>query len=245
MQYMGSKARHAKELLPIILKDRKPGQWYVEPFVGGANMIDKVDGPRIGADSNEYLICLLDAVSNGWVPPELVTEEEYNCAKGDRAIDPWTAFIGYGCSFGGKWFGGYARGKNAKGDWRNYASESKRNLLKQSPKLKGIDFRYCSYLDLEIPPSSIIYCDPPYANTTKYATGNFDHDTFWQWCRDKDAEGHQVFVSEYTAPDDWECVWEKRTGANFASGRKNQSERVERLFVMRRSNAPNMIHNPA
>lgn len=36
MKYMGSKARHAKELLPIILANRKQGQWYVEPFVGGA-----------------------------------------------------------------------------------------------------------------------------------------------------------------------------------------------------------------
>lgn len=42
MKYMGSKARHAKELLPIILKDHTPDMWYVEPFVGGANMIDKV-----------------------------------------------------------------------------------------------------------------------------------------------------------------------------------------------------------
>ena len=46
MKYMGSKARHAKELLPIILKDRKEGQWYVEPFVGGCNMIDKVTGKQ-------------------------------------------------------------------------------------------------------------------------------------------------------------------------------------------------------
>lgn len=35
MKYVGSKNRHAKEILPIILKDRKPDQWYVEPFVGG------------------------------------------------------------------------------------------------------------------------------------------------------------------------------------------------------------------
>ena len=38
MKYMGSKNRIAKYILPIILKDRKEGQWYVEPFVGGANM---------------------------------------------------------------------------------------------------------------------------------------------------------------------------------------------------------------
>ena len=42
MKYMGSKARIAKHILPIILKDRKPNQWYSEPFTGGANLIDKV-----------------------------------------------------------------------------------------------------------------------------------------------------------------------------------------------------------
>ena len=49
MQYMGSKNRIAKHILPIMLAERKPDQWWVEPFVGGANMIDKVEGNRIGA----------------------------------------------------------------------------------------------------------------------------------------------------------------------------------------------------
>jgi len=44
MKYMGSKNRIAKHLLPIMLAERKPDQWWVEPFVGGANMIDKVEG---------------------------------------------------------------------------------------------------------------------------------------------------------------------------------------------------------
>ena len=74
---MGSKARHAKEMLPIILKDRKEGQWYVEPFVGGCNMIDKVSGNRIGADVHEYLIAMWQAVSVGWLPPYKFTEEDY------------------------------------------------------------------------------------------------------------------------------------------------------------------------
>ena len=42
MKYMGSKARFTKEILPIILKDRKPEQWYVEPFAGGMNVICEV-----------------------------------------------------------------------------------------------------------------------------------------------------------------------------------------------------------
>ena len=53
VKYMGSKSRHAKDILPIILKYRKKDQWYVEPFVGGGNMIDKVNGNRMGADYNE------------------------------------------------------------------------------------------------------------------------------------------------------------------------------------------------
>ena len=36
MKYMGSKNRIAKYILPIMLKDRKPNQYWVEPFVGGA-----------------------------------------------------------------------------------------------------------------------------------------------------------------------------------------------------------------
>ncbi len=231
MKYMGSKNRHAKELLPIILKDRTPGQWYVEPFVGGANMIDKVEGNRIGADIHPHLICLLDAVANGWIPPDSVTEEEYKILQGRQINDPMVGFVGFGCSFGGKFFGGYARGKNNNGSWRNYASETKRNLLKQAPNLKGILFVCSRYDQLVIPPNSIIYCDPPYAGTTKYATGAFDHDAYWQWCRNKAIEGHKVFVSEYNAPADWACVWEKKTTANFASTREGGSERIERLFT--------------
>ncbi len=230
MKYMGSKARFAKEILPIILHDREEWQFYVEPFCGGANVIDKVDGNRIGSDVNQYLIELLKALSNGWVPPENVSEIEYRSAKDKMIVDPVTAFVGFGCSFGGKFFGGYARGKNNSGSWRNYASETKRNLLAQAPNLRGIDFRCGSYSDLDIPKNSIIYCDPPYEGTTKYSTSGLDYKAFWQWCRDMSSAGHKVYVSEYNAPDDFECVWEKKTNANFDSGRVGGSERIERLF---------------
>lgn len=104
MKYMVSKARHAKELLPIILKDRKPGQWYVEPFVGGANMIDKVDGNRIGNDFHPHLIAMWKAVAEGWVPPEFVGEEEYARLQSFKNIDPVTGYVGFALSFGGKFF---------------------------------------------------------------------------------------------------------------------------------------------
>ena len=230
MKYMGSKNRHAKELLPIILKDRKPDQWYVEPFVGGFNMIDKVTGNRIGNDSNMYLVELFRAIQRDWEPPSNVSEEEYNEIKEDQYSHPpyMVGFVGFGCSYSGKWFGGYARGNTANGTPRNYALESKKNILKQN--VKGIIIQNKNYLDLEIPENSIIYCDPPYADTTKYKD-DFDHAVFWDWVRKKHAEGHSVFVSEYTAPPDFKCVWEK--SVNNTLDKDTGSKRgVERLFIV-------------
>lgn len=231
MKYMGSKNRHAKDMLPIILKNRQPNQWYVEPFVGGFNMIDKVDGNRIANDSNFYLIELFKAVQNGWEPPDTVTDEEYSVIKRNKDLYPpyLVGFVGFGCSYSGKWFGGYARGNDAKGFPRNYALESKNNILKQ--KIDGIIMSNKNYLELEIPENSIIYCDPPYADTTKYKD-DFDHEVFWNWVREKDAEGHTVFVSEYNAPDDFECVWQK-TVNNTLTKETGSKQGVERLFVKR------------
>ena len=229
MIYIGSKNRHAKEILPITIKGRTPEQWYVEPFVGGANMIDKVDGNRIGADKHFYVIELLKAIRDGWIPPSVVTEEDYQKAK-DSDDAKYKAFVGFCASYSGKWFGGYARGKDSKGNPRNYADEQKRHLMKQAAGLRGIDFKSVEYDMLPIPPNSIIYCDPPYAGTTKYATGGFDHAAFWQWCRDKVAEGHRVFVSEYNAPDDWVCVWEKPVCSSLTAD-TGAKRNVERLFV--------------
>lgn len=157
MKYMGSKNRHAKDILPIIVAARKAYQYYVEPFVGGFNMIDKVSGPRIANDSHKYLIALFKKLQEGWVPPDWVSEEEYLTIRidKDKYPDHVVGFAGFCCSYSGKWFGGYARGNDAKGYPRNYCLESKKNLLKQVPKIQGIDIRCGSYLDLKIPANSL------------------------------------------------------------------------------------------
>eukprot|EP01093_Parvamoeba_rugata_P003733 TRINITY_DN15078_c0_g1_i1.p1 TRINITY_DN15078_c0_g1~~TRINITY_DN15078_c0_g1_i1.p1 ORF type:complete len:134 (+),score=27.62 TRINITY_DN15078_c0_g1_i1:235-636(+) len=78
MKYMGSKARFAKYLLPILLKNRVPEQVYVEPFAGGMNMIDKVTGVRIANDQHEELMAMWQAlIYDNWDPPKSVTEEDY------------------------------------------------------------------------------------------------------------------------------------------------------------------------
>ena len=227
MKYMGSKARHAKELLPIILANRTEGQWYVEPFVGGANMIDKVGGNRIGADLHTSLIEMWQSVSNGWLPPEQVSEGMYKEAKSlpESALK---GYIGFAMSFGGKWFGGYPRDSAGK---RDYSLEAYKNAQKQFPKLLGVDFRHSSYQDLDIPAKSIIYCDPPYKDTTQYKD-SFDHEPFYEWCRQKHKEGHQVFVSEYQMPDDFTCVWSKEVNSSLTKD-TGSKKATEKLFTLK------------
>ena len=227
MKYMGSKNRIAKDILPIMLKDRKERQYWVEPFVGGANMIDKVEGNRIGADFNKYVIEGLLSIRDHLdeLPKDNTefTEEMYKQLRKDDSYKH-KGYASFQFSFGNKFMGGYAK-NNSNTD---YVAQGFRSALKQSPKLQGIDLIHCSYDELEIPSNSIIYCDPPYEGTTKYKD-DFNHTKFWQWCRDKSKEGHIVFISEYSAPEDFECIWSKEI---ISTLNKNQKDKkTEKLFV--------------
>ena len=186
MKYLGSKNKIAKHLLPIILKNRKPEQYYVEPFMGGGNMIDKVEGLRIGNGINYYLIEMWKALQKGWIPPDVVTEEEYRYYKKCQEIeDPaMVAFIGFLCSFGTRWFSSFAKNNQN----RNYAKVGKNSLIKQMPYMKGVELQNTTFDKLIIPDNSIIYCDPPYESTTGYKDV-IDHKAFWQWCRERENTG--------------------------------------------------------
>lgn len=238
MKYMGSKNRIAKHILPIMLYGRKPGQFWVEPFVGGANMIDKVDGNRLGADINEYLISMWRALQEGWMPPDFISEDNWRDIR--EKMDSHypkhiISFCRFGCSFGADWNGGYAR--NVRKDTPNaevlnsttksYCRQSKNNILKQIPSILEVGFLNCSYDELYIPPNSKIYCDPPYEGTTEYKD-TFNHSKFWQWCRNKANEGHEIYISEYTAPDDFICLYsaELRNGLNNTKETKKATEKL-------------------
>lgn len=234
---MGSKAKHATEILSAITKEvgglTGSAQYenWVEPFVGGANMIDKVYGMnRFGNDINEYLISLFQAVQDGFMPPDEITEAQYHDIKNnpEKYSKALVAFTAIGCSYSGKWWGGYARGNANNGSPRNYCLESKKNLLSQD--LKGIVFTSGEYHQMVIPEKSIVYCDPPYAETTKYKN-RFDHDAFWKWCEDLSKTGVKVFVSEYKAPEGWRCVWQKEVH-NSLTKDTGSKKGVERLFTI-------------
>lgn len=237
MIYMGSKRRIAEQILTIILEGRKEGQYYVEPFCGGCNTIDKVPGNRIANDSNPYLIAMWEALSWGWDPPKTISREHYcgvrECYSQNTDAYPmhyigWVGFVG---SFNGRFFdGGYSGHSVTKSTGRveDCIGSAIRNILAQVPLLDGVQFTNRSYADMIIPPNSIIYCDPPYEGVKKYAY-SVDHEDFWGWCRERVAEGHDVFISEYRAPDDFVCVWERKLRAQVNPGIGKQA--IEKLFI--------------
>jgi len=235
MKYMGGKDRIANNILPIILKDRIDNQYYVEPFVGGCNVIDKVNGNRIGSDKSVYLIEMWKSLSNGEKFLNEIDKQTYDKARTEfnnktnlYFSDSEIGWIGFMASYNGRFFDGGYNGNYKK---RNYTKESIDNITKQVPNVLGVDFYCCDYKELEIPYNSIIYCDIPYKNTKQYLTSkNFNHNVFFEWCREKTKQGHKVFISEYNAPDDFKCVWSGNIKSYMKAGR---SENVtEKLFTI-------------
>lgn len=241
MKYVGSKNRLAKELVPIIqsyITDDTKG--YLEPFVGGANMIDKIEcDNKFGCDIHEELIELLKYIQNtNNILPTTIKEEEYNKVRLNKdKYEKWyVGFIGFCATFGAKYFGGYARGfKEDKITPRDIPAESIRNIEKQRKNLQNIKFKCCSYDEINKNIKDfVIYCDPPYKGTLKYTT-DFDYDKFYKWCKEM-SKNNIVLISEYWMPEEFECIWEKKTTVRIDSNKKSKDkkmERTEKLFIYR------------
>lgn len=95
--------------------------------------------------------------------------------------------------------------------------------------MQNVQFTNLNYYDLIIPNNSIVYCDPPYENTTKYKVETFNYKLFWEWVR-YISKTNIVFVSEYNAPNDFECIWNKKISSRLSG--KNMFS-VEKLFKLK------------
>lgn len=237
MKYMGSKARLSKDIVPILqdIIDKNKIKTYIEPFVGGANTIDKIKCEnKIGLDNNKYLISLWQKLQSGYVIPKSLTKEEYDKIKENKDNYPeeLVAIAGILATYNAKWFGGYAKITKTKiGTTRNYYDESKRNVEKQINNLNDVEFicsDYKSLLNKKIK-DSLIYCDPPYEGTTKYGDNEFNHKEYWDFVREM-SKDNIVICSEYNAPEDFECIFEKQlTTTMDNASRKKDTEKLFKL----------------
>lgn len=218
-----------------ITKDTKG---YLEPFVGGANMIDKINcKKRIGCDIHKQLIALLQhAQLHEEDLPERILEDEYKMVQANKNDYPdwYLGLVGFCASFGAKYFGGYARNSRSdnSGKWSAGAIN---NLKKQLPRIKDVEFRNICFQDLPLEKieNYVIYCDIPYRGTTKYATNSFPYEEFYDWVKAASVN-NMVLISEYAMPEEFTCIWQKETRTLLDSNKQrmdSKNVRVEKLFT--------------
>ena len=231
MRYQGGKSRIAQAIADQINQNVSGGGTpFISLFCGSCAVEAKIRGFSriICNDKQEYLIALLRAVQRGYDPPAYVSESDYKLIRDHKDLDKaLTGFVGFGCSFGGKWFGGYARNKNGT----NYALQSKKSLLKDMANLKDAEFTCGDYRVAPVPCGAVVYADPPYSNTTGYGGEKFDSVEFWRYMRILAQTGHQVFISELQAPADFVTVWEKPFTRTIDRNKNNQFKVTEKLFT--------------
>lgn len=227
MQYMGGKSRISKQIAEVLNSTIDKDTPFVSLFCGSCAIESKLQTDiKILNDKHPYLIAMWQALQNGWMPPDVVTKEEYYRVKSNMDENPaLTGFVGFGCSFGGKWWGGYAKDK--RGD--DYCGQAKRGLLKDLSGVVNATFTCLDYKDVEIPDGAVVYCDPPYANTTGYTLGQFDTNEFWDYVRQL-SKRCGVYISEESAPDDFECIWSKEKVRTLEKNDNVGRVKVEKLF---------------
>lgn len=238
MKYIGSKARIAYDILPIMLNGMREGDTFVDAFCGGCNLTDKVPAflNRVANDKSKFLIAMWKELQLSYSRfPMHIGKELFDkcrdCAYG-RRNDYDDAFVGWVGFMGGR-NGRFFDGGYASHDYngRDYIAEQIRNTLRQIPKLQGVQFHSGEYFDIPLPDKSTVYCDIPYIGVKQYMTSrNFDYGRFYDWCRKIKSDGHRIFVSEYQMPNDFKCVWGKEI--NCSVHKTKTYKRIERLFTL-------------
>ncbi len=248
MKYLGGKYFIGKEIANV-MKDFIPQEYqnsqYLEPFCGALSVLTHMneDFDCIASDYHPDLIEMWKKVQdNTFKPPKSINEQQYEKIKNYKSPNALKAFIGFGCSFGGRFFGAYAP-KYANGKNEDYLKEAVNSINRKRPKIQGVKFNCISYDKLN-PINMIIYCDPPYKFSKfpiKYRRDVkyydiFDNEKFWNIIR-KWSKNNIVFISEVTAPDDFLPIWDKKSHRTVAQSKKTRYKSksdvytTEKLFI--------------
>lgn len=237
MRYLGSKARIIKQIAPIITEHLNGENEFVDAFMGGANVITNIDyNKKVGIEYSVYPWAIWNEISMfgiDWIPQAFDEEDYYDVKKSYKDKDgrykqSLIGYVGNCLSYGSKWWGGFAKFNPKKNE--DHVKEAYNGIKKQYENFKHIEttrFVHASYDEYDYKPNSVIYCDPPYQSTIGYES-SFDHDKFWNWVREMSKKGHHVYVSEYSAPSDFKCIWRKAVKEQVG---KNINQKVEKLFV--------------
>ena len=253
MKYLGGKQRLGKHIAPVLhyLWESTNYNGYLEPFCGSLGVFQhmtELDGAKtiVANDYHPDLIELWKDVQNDtFKPPLSVSEEDYNQAKLLKSPNSLKAFIGFGMSFGGRYFGAFAT-KYLGNKKEDFLKEMVNSLKRIGPKIQRpkVKFTNSKYQVLR-PTNKFIYCDPPYHYNKypiKYRTDTkrydeFDNDEFWDMMR-KWSKSNLVIISETTAPHDFVEIWNTKRYRSAAQSTRTrfksqttETVKTEKLYV--------------
>lgn len=240
MRYVGGKFLISNWISEYILQVKGSRPYYLEPFLGSGATFSKM-APMFqkswASDSHPDLILMWRAICDGWIPPISISREEYQRLK-DADSSAWRGLVGFGSSFGGKWFGGYvdqAFDKRGGIMTKPFLETAVKSLDKVSKSI-GLaeEIVCCDYSDWIGSSATLIYADPPYRGTLGYGE-IFDSDRFWI-CADRwVSEGSCVVVSESSPPprqNGWKVIASRERGAALRVAKDGKNPvRTEMLFA--------------
>jgi DNA adenine methylase len=226
MAYVGGKSKCYSHIIKILNDPKYDNLNYLEPFMGMCHILKRVKNKKkyIASDINENLYTLIKGVQNHETFIDITKKQYLKLKNQEKSFQKSLAAFTY--SYNGKEFGGYT--KTNKDQTRNYPEERIRyyKSLQDNETFKKTKLKNCSY-DKWNPSGYLIYCDPPYIDTTDYKT-NFNHEQFWEKVRQW-SKNNIVFVSEYNAPKDFKVVSKSEKYMSL-SGSGSSEKRTEKLF---------------
>ena len=243
MRYYGGKSRLASKLAQCMLSwlTSHNAQYdvFIDAFCGSGSVsasmrqIIPANIACIGSDYFKVSIDLLKALQEGWLPPETITAEIFCDLKNsrDKNQNPLVGAVGFHCSWSGKFF---------CDKFRPSTLEKLKQLRKKSknfaPKLAGIKFEEKDYREYQDTKDCVFYLDPPYQSANKSSWPEnfkgFNHTEFWQFSREL-SKSNIVFISEATAPEDFESIAD--FGVTIANNKLGKTRIVsEKLWMFKK-----------
>ena len=217
-RYHGGKHKNGKKIAQVLnaeidkhLTGENRYLGYCEPFHGMLGVYRHINYKPaliyLAGDTNKSVMLMWEKAQTGWIPScDVLTKEEFKNLKYNGESTAEKGFIGCTQSFGGLYFHNHCVREQQK---KALPGTAKRvSDIALNSVVSKVKFSYGDYTQFSDLKNFLIYCDPPYENSSGYrndqSRGNnrydyFDNLAFWTWTK-KMAEHNTVFVSEYSTP---------------------------------------------
>jgi DNA adenine methylase len=239
--YFGGKSRNGKDIA-LFIKKRMEGikcDELIEPFCGilgvTRHLVD--DYLVTSSDYNEDLIFLLEYLQkNPTFTMPVINREKFDELKKAHELSFEKSFAMLFCTYMSHYKGSYLpndcadkTGRLHPHHTRNFNNLNK-NIIPVINKFKFYNWEYDRWDEHLSSGGYVVYCDPPYVNTSQaYKKNNFDSDKFWKIMKKWKDYGNYIFVSELTCPIKHEELYSKSSNISASNKKKRM---IDKLFFI-------------